>query len=61
MAAITAARRAIAEMAAYIERESKSRAIVDDFIDEPPDGNGAPLLLGLSGAIWVGHWVETSM
>jgi toxin ParE1/3/4 len=32
-----AARRAIAEIAAYIERESKSRAIADDFIDTLTD------------------------
>ena len=32
-----AARRAIAEIAAYIERESKSRAIADDFINNLTD------------------------
>jgi toxin ParE1/3/4 len=32
-----AARRAIAEIAAYIERERKSRAIADDFIDTLTD------------------------
>jgi toxin ParE1/3/4 len=32
-----AARRAIAEIAAYIQRESKSRAIADDFIDKFAD------------------------
>jgi len=29
-----AARRAIAEIAAYIERESRSRAVADEFIDK---------------------------
>ena len=32
-----AARRAIAEIAAYIERESKSRAVADTFIDKLTD------------------------
>jgi toxin ParE1/3/4 len=32
-----AARRAIAEIAAYIERESKSRAVADAFIDKLTD------------------------
>jgi plasmid stabilization system protein ParE len=32
-----AARRAIAEIAAYIERESQSRAVADDFIDNLTD------------------------
>jgi toxin ParE1/3/4 len=32
-----AARRAIAEIAAYIERESRSRTIADDFIDKLTD------------------------
>jgi plasmid stabilization system protein ParE len=32
-----AARRAIAEIAAYIERERQSRAVADDFIDKLTD------------------------
>jgi toxin ParE1/3/4 len=32
-----AARRAIAEIAAYIERESRSRAVADDFVDKLND------------------------
>jgi toxin ParE1/3/4 len=32
-----AARRAIAEIAAYIERESRSRAVADEFIDKLTD------------------------